>query len=174
VTLKALIECGIAIDSSYNLSALDKTCGFRVRPLNAPRMLEGVCEFPVTNFLSGPLNTYKPLEISAVSVAEILLTLCAMREAGCRDAVLVFHSFSFLKNRGIRYEAARPDHIVLRRFRTLCRELARLNREFEVAVLGEASIDASQPAQPQIVPSIGWMRPVVRKAVQAWDRIPWV
>jgi hypothetical protein len=174
VTLKALSECGLAIDSSYNLSALDKTCGFRVGPLNAPRLLEDVCEFPVTNFLSGPLRAYKPLEISAVSVAEILLTLSAMREAGCRDAVLVFHSFSFLKNRGIRYEAARPDHIVLRRFRRLCRELSRLDREFEVAVLGEASIDPSQPAQPQIVPSIGWVRPTVRKAVQAWDRIPWV
>ncbi len=105
-------------------------------------------------------------------MAEILHTLSALRESGCSDAVLVFHSFSFLKNRGIRYEAARPDHIVLRRFRTLCRELSRLNRQFEVAVLGEASIEPSQPAQPQIVPSIGWVRPTVRKAVQAWDRIP--
>src|SRR6185437_12155933 len=71
VTLAALRENGIVIDSSYNLSALDKTCGFRFRPLNAPRVLEGVCEFPVTNFLSGPLRRYKPLEISAVSVPEI-------------------------------------------------------------------------------------------------------
>jgi len=173
VTLAALKENGIAIDSSYNLSALDKTCGFRFRPVNAPRELEGVFEFPITNFFSGPMGAYKPLEISAVSVAEILSTLVAMREAGCRDAVLVFHSFSFLKNRGVRYEAARPDAIVLRRFRNLCRELSRRSNEFEVTVLGEAPIEPS-PAQPQFIPSIGWLQPTLRKAVQAWDRIPWV
>jgi peptidoglycan/xylan/chitin deacetylase (PgdA/CDA1 family) len=174
VTLQALRQNGIAIDSSYNLSALDKTCGFRYRPLNAPRVIEGVSEFPVTNFLSGPWDAYKPLEISAVSVPEILATMAAMREAGCRDAVLVFHSFSFLKNRGVRYEAARPDLIVLRRFRKLCRELSRRGAEFEVAVLSETHLEGIEKPQPQVIPSIGWLQPTIRKAVQAWDRIPWV
>ena len=174
VTLAALKESGIAIDSSYNLSALDKTCGFRYRPLNAPRVIEGICEFPVTNFVSGPLRAYKPAEISSVSVPEIFAMLVGMREAGCCDAVLVFHSFSFLKNRGGRLEAARPDGIVLRRFRHLCRELAQRKDEFEVAVLGEAPIERARAAQPQIVPSLGWLLPGLRKGVQAWNRIPWV
>jgi len=172
-TLAALRENGILIDSSYNLSALDKTCGFRQRPLNAPCIVEGISEFPVTNFLSGP-GRYKPAEISAVSVAEILSTLRAMRDAGCRDAVLVFHSFSFIKNRGTRYEAARPDRIVMNRFRTLCSELAQMRDEFEVAVLGEVPVERARAQQPQVVPSIGWWQPGVRKAVQAWNRIPWV
>jgi hypothetical protein len=173
-TLEALRQNDIAIDSSYNLSALDRTCGFRRRPLNAPTTIGGIREFPVTNFLSGPGRSYKPVEISAVSVEEVLAALMSMRDAGCRDAVLVFHSFSFLKNRGERYERARPDRIVIQRFRSLCAELLRMRDSFEVAVLGEASVEPVLGTDEQFVPSLGWWKPGVRKAVQAWNRMPWV
>ena len=174
VTLQALRENGVPIDSSYNLSFLDRSCGFRRRPLNAPVVLEGICEFPVTNFNSGSSGSYKPLEISAVSVAETLATLRHMREAGCADAVLVFHSFSFLKRRGIRFEKARPDGIVIHRFRTLCRELSRMRDEVEVCVLGDVDLARVQFPQPQVIPPLGWLRPAIRKAIQGFDRIPWV
>jgi hypothetical protein len=174
-TLAALRENGILIDSSYNLSFLDQTCGFQYRPLNAPRILEGVAEFPVTNFRSGsPGESYKPLEISAVSVPEIVSTIRALQKSGCRDAVLVFHSFSFLKNRGVRFEKARPDHIVIERFRKLCAQLVRMRDEVEVSVMGEIDWSRAERPQPQVIPSIGWLRPTIRKAVQGLDYIPWI
>jgi hypothetical protein len=173
VTLAALRENGVLIDSSYNLAFLDRTCGFRLRPLNAPRVLEGVTEFPVTNFRSGAGASYKPLEISAVSAVEILSTIRSLREAGCSDAVLVFHSFSFLKNRGTRFEHCRPDRIVIHRFRRLCLELSRMRDEVEVCVLGNADLSRVPVPQPQVVPSLGWLRPTMRKMVQGFDRIPW-
>ncbi len=174
VTLAVLREVGICIDSSYNLSYLDQTCGFRHRPLNAPQVLEGVHEFPVTNFNPGRMGAYKPLEISAVSVSEILATIRHLQRAGCRDAVLVFHSFSFLKRRGVRFEKCRPDRIVIHRFRKLCAELANLRDEIEVSVLGSADLSDVMRPQPQVVPSLGLFRPVMRKAVQGFDYIPWV
>lgn len=173
-TLVALREAGICIDSSYNLSYLGRTCGFQHPPLNAPQVIDGVHEFPVTNFNSGRAGAYKPLEISAVSVPEILATIRQLQNAGCKDAVLVFHSFSFLKGRGVRFENSRPDRIVIRRFRKLCAALSVMGDEIEVSVLGSANLPDLARPQPQIVPSLGWFRPAVRKAIQALDYIPWV
>ena len=76
--------------------------------------------------------------------------------------------------RGVRFEHSRPDRIVIRRFRKLCAALSAMSDEIEVSVLGSANLpDVARP-QPQIVPSLGWFRPAVRKAVQALDYIPWV
>jgi len=174
VTLTALRENGVLIDSSYNLAFLDQTCGFRQRPLNAPRVLDGVHEFPVTNFNSCGAGSYKSLEISAVSVWEILATIRHLKKNGCRDVVLVFHSFSFLKRRGVRFEKARQDRIVIHRFRRLCSELARMHDEVEVSVFGNLDLNRVDPCQPQMIPSLGWLRPAVRKAVQGLDYIPWI
>lgn len=174
VTLSALREAGVSIDSSYNLSYLGQTCGFKSPSLNAPQVIEGMNEFPVTNFSSGRPDAYKPLEISAVSVPEILGTIRQMQRGGCKDVVLVFHSFSFLKRRGVRFEKCRPDRIVIHRFRKLCAALAEMRDELEVSVLGSATLPDVRCPQPQLVPSLGWFQPAVRKAVQGLDHIPWV
>jgi peptidoglycan/xylan/chitin deacetylase (PgdA/CDA1 family) len=174
VTLGALREAGVLIDSSYNLSFLDTTCGFRSRSLNAPQILEGIHEFPVTNFSSGRPGSYKPLEISAVSATEILTTIRSLQKTDCRDVVLVFHSFSFLKRRGVRFEKARPDRIVIGRFRKLCQELWKMRDEVDVAVLGNVNLSNPLPRQPHTIPSLGWFHPAVRKTVQGIDHIPWV
>ncbi len=173
VTLAALRKNGILIDSSYNLSYLGRSCGFRYASLNAPHLLEGVHEFPVTNFNSLG-GSYKPLEISAVSVTEIISTIRQLQRTECRDAVLVFHSFSFLKRRGIRFEKARPDHLMINRFCKLCSELRRMRDEVAVSVLGDADLSRALTPQPDFVPSMGRVRPILRKAVQGFNCIPWV
>ncbi len=174
VTLTALRDNGILIDSSYNLAFLDRTCGFQRRPMNAPEVVEGVYEFPVTNFTSISPGSYKSLEISAVSVTEILRTIRHLQRTGTKDIVLVFHSFSFLKNRDVRFEKCRPGRIVIHRFRRLCAELARMSDEIEVSVLGQVDLSHVASLPVHAVPSLGWMRPAVRKAVQGLDYIPWI
>ena len=175
VTLGLLRENGVLIDSSYNLCYLDQSCGFRRRLLNAPLVMEGIHEFPVTNFSSfGRESSYKPLDIAAVSVSEIIATIRQMHTAGCSDVVLVFHSFSFLKRRGIRFERSRPDRIVITRFCRLCEALLGMRDEVEVRVLANADLSSNLPSQPQVIPSLGWLRPAVRKAVQGLDYIPWI
>jgi hypothetical protein len=173
VTLKALRENGIAIDSSYNLAYLGNTCGFETQPLNAPVMLQGVYEFPVTVFRVSGLPGYKPLELSAVSVNEIMTTIRHLQKTGCRDVVLVLHSFSLLKNAGIRYQSCRPDVLVIRRVTKLCGVLSQLRGEIEVCVLGEAPITLTSAAQPQVIPSLSWLQPSLRKLTQGVNRLPW-
>ncbi len=172
-TLPALLDNGIVIDSSYNAAHVGDSCGFQTRGLNAPTMIGGIHEFPVTVFRSPWTSGYKPLEIGAVSVGEILATLSGLRDAGCQDAVISIHSFSFLKNAGVRYENYRPDSIVIGRLRKLCEALSRMTGEIEVKVLGESDFKATSFRQPQVIPSVGWLRPPMRKFVQAVNRLPW-
>jgi hypothetical protein len=174
VTLRALRQNGLEIDSSYNLAYMGATCGFQTPALNAPTTLEGMLEYPVTTFRVRGVSGYKPLEISAVSVAETLATLRALRRAGCRDVVLSLHSFGFLKNLGVRFDARRPDRIVIRRFRRLCAALVEMRDEVEVAVLGEATGDGAQPARGHAVPTLGLAQASIRKVVQAANRSPWL
>jgi hypothetical protein len=173
-TLVAVRENGLEIDTSYNLAYLGETCGFQVRPLNAPAVIEGVHEFPITVFRVSGLAGVKPLEISAVSVSEILAAIDQLREVGCRDVVLVLHSFSLLKNLGVRYEKCSPNHIVIRRLRKLCAVLADRKSEIEVCVFQEARIESISVPQPQVVPTMGWLQPAVRKFVQGVNRLPWI
>ena len=173
-TLKALRQNGILIDSSYNVAHLGGSCGFQTPGLNAPLMMEGMHEFPVTVFQSPWTKGYKTLEIGAVSVSEILATLESLQSAGCQDAVLSLHSFSLLKNTGVRYENARPDRIVIERLRRLCAALARMKDQYEVQVMGESDFAATSFKQPQVIPSVGWVRPPIRKFVQAANRLSWV
>jgi hypothetical protein len=174
VTLRALRENGIKIDSSYNLAYLGNTCGFKTPVLNAPAMMEGVYEFPVTVFRVSGLSGYKPLEISAVSVSEIMTTIQLLQKAGCRDVVLVLHSFSLLKNGGVRYESCQPDHLVIRRLEKLCAMLSERRGEIEVCVLGETPASFSLAPQPQMVPSLPWLQPSLRKITQGVNRLPWL
>jgi hypothetical protein len=174
ITLAALHENGVEIDSSYNLAYLGMTCGFETDSLNAPAVIRGVYEFPVTVFRVSGSSAYKPLEISAVSVSEIVASIHRMRAAGCQDVVLVLHSFSLLKNHGTRYENCVPDRIVIQRLRKLCTALAELKGEVEVAVLGELDLRSVPTPQAQFIPNLGWVRPAIRKAVQGINRLSWV
>jgi hypothetical protein len=174
VTLRALGACGIEIDSSYNLAYLGHTCGFTNQPpLNAPVLIEGIHEFPVTVFRVPGASRCKPLEISAVSVGEILTSMEYLYKSGCRDIVLVLHSFSLLKNTSNRYEGSTPDRIVIRRLRKLCAVLKE-HEEIEVPVLGELKAPTYSQARPQLIPNVGCLRPVLRKVVQGVNRLPWL
>jgi hypothetical protein len=172
-TLRALLEHGIDIDSSYNLAYLDRTCGFSVRPLNAPVVLDGIYEFPVTVFRVAGCSGFKPLEISAVSVTEILTAIRSLRQADCYDVVLMLHSFSLLKNLGVRFDNYRPDGILIQRLRKLCAAFSERSDEIEVNVLGKADVGAISMKRPQFVPSNGWLHPSMRKIVQGVNRLSW-
>lgn len=173
ITLGALRENGVVIDCSYNLAYQGVTCGFAMQALNAPAVIDGVYEFPVTVFRVPGTSGYKPLEISAVSVAEIVASIQCLRSAGVQDVVLSLHSFSLLKNGGVRFDTCIPDRIVIQRLRKLCAVLADMD-EVEIGVLGELDLSSVPTPQPHIIPNLGWLRPALRKTVQAVNRLSWV
>ena len=172
VTLDISRRLGIEVDSSYNLCYLDRSCGFQRRPLNGPAHLAGIQEFPVTNFRVAFQPGYKPLEIGAVSVGEILTTMNLLKQAGCRDVVISLHSFSFIKVLTERH--CQPDRVAIHRFKKLCAAISQLSGEVDVAVLGEANLGDGPLNGSDCVPCLGLVRPAMRKVVQGLNRIPWI
>lgn len=173
-TLRALRANDVEMDSSYNLSYLGQTCGFEAASINGPVVLEDIQEFPVTVFQVSGLKGYKPLEISAVSVAEMITSIRLLQDQGCRDVVLVLHSFSLMKNCGLRFDSCQPDNIVIRRLRRLCAALAQRQDQIEVRVLGEAPPAPEAQSAVQYIPTLGWLQPSFRKLVQGVNRLSWV
>lgn len=173
-TLAALRENGIEIDSSYNLTYLGSTCGFETPGLNAPARIEGVYEFPITVFSVAGSAGCKPLEISAVSAGEVINTIQDLLRTDCRDVILSFHSFSFLKDRGGRFERCTPDNIVIQRFRRLCGALSEMRDQVQVRTLGEIDLNSITLPERHVIPSMGFVRPAMRKIVQGVNRLRWV
>lgn len=177
-TLRCLARAGIPLDSSANPACQGSFPGMSMPP-NRACSLEGVWEVPVTVARTrfpdrGPL---KHLEISALSFGELRSALWAAYRGGLRHVVLVFHSFSAVKARDLGYERFRPDRIVIRRLRRLLRFLAENPTTFRVRTFADLAQDKEieSPAHcSTLLPDLGPVRPFLRKAVQAVNRMYWV
>ncbi|MDT7934979.1 MAG: polysaccharide deacetylase family protein [Sphingomonadaceae bacterium] len=129
-------------------------------------------ELPVTCFRSpGPGGAkLKPLQINAVSAAEMGAALAALHASGAPVAVIVMHPFDFLKRDDKRFTNMRPDRLVQRRLVALCRYLQENRARFEVT--GFAAAAASAP--PASAPAIrgAWPRAAARMVANyANDRL---
>lgn len=126
-TLRALSKNGLWIDSSYN-KAFHKSGRISALPINDLAEIEGVWEFPVTNFLETCLRgkKYKPLDLNAVSSREIQAVLeHCLNGPGPSNVTILLHSFSFLIPGDLQYRRCRINNVVIRRFEEICRYLSR-------------------------------------------------
>jgi len=122
----------------------------------------------------GPL---KHLEISALSFTELCSALRAAHREGLRHVVLMFHSFSTVKARDFSYNQFRPDRLTIRRLRRLLGFLAQNPSTFRVRTFGqlargEVAVAVSDEGEP--LPDLGRIRPLLRKAAQAVNRVYWI
>lgn len=99
--------------------------------------IAGVREMPVTCFQDHGLASrgLRPLQVNAVSSAEMRQVLDAMCRAAAPVAVIVAHPFDFIKRRDQQFTGMRVDHLVQRRWRRLCAFLAASRDRFEVTTL---------------------------------------
>lgn len=105
-TLDAAAEAGIRIDSSiYFPSPNNKN---RPITVNAPRMVGGLVEVPVTYVIRtspwGRTVDDRKLDLDWLSPSELLTAIRHLRNEEARTAVFMMHSFSF-----IRKASRRPD-----------------------------------------------------------------
>jgi uncharacterized protein (DUF849 family) len=115
-----------------------------------------------------------PLEISAVSLREMKAALEHAHETEQEVVVAVFHSFSTVKPKDVFYSDFRPDRVVLWRLEKLARYLAEHSDRFQVTTMGEmAKAGMRESGPPAGLAHVGWVAPVLRKAVQAVNRIYW-
>jgi peptidoglycan/xylan/chitin deacetylase (PgdA/CDA1 family) len=174
-TLDMLAEAGFQADFSYNAS-FPMPSGDLTR-MNAPRRIGRLVEFPVTQLLGNrtPWDGCRPFEINALTAGEICDGLMQLRAGGQRAAVMVFHCFSLLKNRTARWESARPDAIVRRRFEAVLRFLSANTDSFCVARISDLAGNAARVtdilAGTEVWPRTAWLAWAKRYTGQAMSRL---
>ena len=163
-TLMALKENDFLIDSSYNLSFLGKTCFLHplhltshlsrftshISPLtshlspltylNDLTLINGIYELPITNYYDFKIGNFKrlrTLDICAVSFYEMKKILRYALKKGPKHITFILHSFSLIKKRDVQYKTARPNFIVINRFKKLCEFLSRNKNLFKVITLSQ-------------------------------------
>lgn len=150
-TLSAVADNGLDFDSSYNAGS--STGVANVAPgqtLTQPFQFEGVTEYPVTVFRDRP-GRLRPLQLTACSFQEITRVLETAADAGWKCAVIVSHNFELMNRR-----KDRPDPIVVRRFRKLCRYLEQRADRFRVR--GFHGLESTAPSdQPEPLHSSAWL-----------------
>ncbi|MBU1342643.1 MAG: hypothetical protein KKE44_05070 [Proteobacteria bacterium] len=146
-TLKALKKNGFLIDSSYNRAYCNITCSIPESDMNDVTGMEGIFEFPVTNFIENShirSRRFMPMDINGVSFQEMKQVLEHAAENGPKNITIILHSFSFLKSYDVQYTKAKPRKTAIKRFKKLCRFLAENQDRFNVMTfdgLNESDLD---------------------------------
>jgi len=170
-TLEVLGKVGIRYDSSFNAAFLGECLITAPEALNSPWEAGSVWEIPVTVFSTGPgwLLGRKPLEISAVSFLEMKGVLEQAERLGLGTVTMVLHCFSLFKTADRQYRGVRPDRMVIRRLRRLCRFLGAHRDRFRIRTFSELPEPRLDP--PGIgVPAMGTLVPAARRLLQAANR----
>jgi len=138
-TLRALKVVGVLIDSSYNKTYAGDTCLLDKKEINDLTYLNGIWEFPITNFVESTKlrsKRFKPLDINGVSFQEMKSVLNQAKESGPRNITIIMHSFSFLKPYDVQYNIVKPRWYVIRRFKKLCNFLNENPETFGTRIFG--------------------------------------
>ena len=173
-TLKQLEASHITIDSSYTFPYAGRSSRFGPQePYNGSKWYGDVLELALSGFRQLPLpglKPSKPLNLNGISFEECRDAIRLICGAGA-DAVVILHSFSLLKKRNVQYDGIRPDRIVTRRFRRLCQWLAESLEmpAYTFAELAKAIVHKSYRAGHVPPCRLTHPRPLLRKAVQAWN-----
>ncbi len=174
-TLKALAQCGIQYDSSYNYCYLDKGCGLALpQMLHQPTTLEGLLEVPVSCYRDYP-GHYRPAQLCAVSGKEMQSALETARGESWKNFVIVSHSFELLRDRKFALPYAQPDWSVIQRFTALCEYLGKHQDRFKTIGFADMKPDAyplaeHAPLHPPIAKA--GLRTAARYFSQALRRLP--
>jgi hypothetical protein len=179
-SLAAVAEAGLRIDSSYAFCFAGGQCGFSPQEAyNGSKFYGPVLELALSGFrqrrLPG-LHPAKPLDLMGISDFEAREGVELLAAAGL-DSVLILHSFSLMKVRDVQYSRARPNRVVIGRFRRFCRWLA---GRPDLAARTFSDLDEDLRAgryAPRSAPPPLLDRPVralLRKAVQAANRWYWL
>jgi hypothetical protein len=163
-TLFALREAGIGVDASYNATMFGPQSGVRPGELLTDSLeCDSRIELPMSVFHDG-MGRLRHVQLTACSWSEIESLLWQALRQGQRSFVILSHNFELLDP-----ARTRPDDVVVRRFRRLCRFLEMHRDAFRVR-----SFDTDRPragdTQPRPLRASPWATGV-RLAEQAYRRV---
>jgi peptidoglycan/xylan/chitin deacetylase (PgdA/CDA1 family) len=139
--LAASAAAGLPVTSHVNVAALPPPESDLAQP-GGVIAASSVRELPVTCFRDrtpGGGGGWRPLQINAVSTAEMIDALDQLAAQHAPVAMIVMHPFDFLKARDKQFSGLRAHHLVQRRLERLCAYLEANDDRFEVATIAEAA-----------------------------------
>ncbi|MBA2291047.1 MAG: hypothetical protein H0W15_01180, partial [Gemmatimonadales bacterium] len=140
-TWQALRNVGLLVDSSLNLCYLGLDCAIEW-PTPEVDLFEadaGIWELPVTNFEVG--ERHRHLEVTAISVAEMVHALQRSRVSGVEHVTIVTHPGEFFMIDSVERRLGRPNRINIGRLRRLLEYLAGHSQQFDVCTVGQLGND---------------------------------
>jgi len=139
LTWQAMKDAGLSLSSNYNPCYFDLHCGMRSDTARRGLFesdVPGVWELPITNFRQ-PSGGFRHLQITAVSVAEMVHCLKRCRELGVRHVTVVTHSFEFYHVDSIDERRGHKNHVNLSRLRGLLEFVQRNSGDFVLETAGD-------------------------------------
>jgi hypothetical protein len=166
-TLCALAANGVAYDSSLNGCFAASFPGMSGRLSDVqPVRLEGVWEFPVTNFIDRPPAGRRPLHVCAASLGEFRTALEHAAANQWFAVVIVLHSFEFVRvQRLASGKLPTPQRLVAARFEKLCAYLAANADRFETCHFADLNASAI-PDTSQAEVAVSWLGRTAGRQVQ--------
>lgn len=143
-TWEALRHCGLHIDSSYNLCHRNHGCQVaHLAEHSGPFEVSfDLVEFPITSIREAS-GRHRHLQLSAVSLSEMIHTLRTARAHGLRAVTLVTHPFELFHTDPQDPSRGWENRITWRRLRGLLAFLNSNRADFEVSTLGELTMAAA-------------------------------
>lgn len=162
-TLEAVKACGLRFDASYNATLHGPDSGVATGQLLGDVYCDGpVTEFPMTVFRDG-VGRLRHAQLGACSWGELESLLWQALEQGRQSLVILSHNFELLSP-----SKRSRDAVVHRRFKELCRFMARPGGEFRMAGFNELG-SVERRKQPPVL-SMSPVRTFGRVVEQAWRR----
>lgn len=146
-TWRAMADAGLRVSSNYNPCYFSLHCTMR-SPRAQAGLFEseapGVYELPVSTFVEAG-GGFRHLQITAVSLREMLSALRQYRALGVGEVTVVTHSFEFFFLDSHQARTGRPNDVNIDRMRGLLRFVAENPTEFAFDTVG--ALAARLPAE---------------------------
>jgi len=153
-TLKALANCGIKYDSSYNYPFLHDSCGLRSdTAMTQPYQISDITEIPVSFFRDLPGHN-RHVQLCAINSNEMINALNTAFQVDWNTFVIVSHGFELLKDRKQASALVKPDWEVIKRFDSLCHFLSENNNMFDTVGFNDLPNTICQPSASVLKPSL--------------------
>lgn len=172
VTLRALSQEGIYVDSSLNAASRDSMPSLPDRfALQEPTHFEGVVEFPLSRFDDRVATMGRSLSVTGTTWSEMRFALESCYKAGRESFVLVMHSNEFTRTERLRRgRAPTPRRTAVRRFERLCNYLHVHRERFATVALPERAVPRRELGGSTQLPKSSLGRTAARFVSQAVSR----
>ncbi|MCU0684592.1 MAG: hypothetical protein MUF34_20490 [Polyangiaceae bacterium] len=138
-TWRAMADAGLRVSSNYNPCYFTLHCKMRSPRAQAGLFATetpGVYELPVSTFVESG-GGFRHLQITAVSLREMLDALRQYRALGVGEVTVVTHSFEFFFLDSHTAKTGRPNQVNIERMRGLLRFIADNPRDFALETVAE-------------------------------------